>query len=477
MRRELRKLPKKIPKIERKMSYNTAAISIQSAFCNPVIFRISSWAQKNSSESPFKGFFCISTKKVPKKIPIQRSTHRTRFMSRNKPYSEPIIVKPATGVWFVKYRYAIPGALGTRKEFRVKDGINRIADLQEREREIAILRDDISRALAEGYSPFRELEAVRRQVQFQLSVMEQQKERSKLQPFTLPEAIQAYMQYIVKKGLSERTIGTYRTYINNFEAWIEEAGLQQQPAHEYTETQFAEFLDSYADEEQWSARTYNNHVNFFAGFFARVEKIERKTDKSIRYDIDLEDLCKIDRATKNKYYTDRLAIAVKKRLDGPLRDFCAFLYYSCMRPRELRMLQIMDIDISARQITVNRGKTGQRKVPICNELLDLMLSMRLDKLPVNLYVFGKNGSPAEKAAYRDYFSERYAAIKKLLKLGKEFTMYGWKHTRVINLIKAGFADRDIMQLTGHKDVKSFEAYKRDLIVDPANTMTGSTPNF
>ena len=64
-----------------------------------------------------------------------------------------------------------------------------------------------------------------------------------------------------------------------------------------------------------------------------------------------------------------------------------------MRPKEIRLLQINQIDVRARQIkaTAPTAKTGDRFIPVCDELLELIESLNLTKLPLNFYVFGKMG--------------------------------------------------------------------------------------
>ncbi|WP_392469332.1 phage integrase N-terminal SAM-like domain-containing protein [Sphingobacterium cellulitidis] len=67
-------------------------------------------------------------------------------------------------------------------------------------------------------------------------------------------------------------------------------------------------------------------------------------------------------------------------------DIQSFLDY--MRPKEIRLLKIQDIDIISRQIKVN-GKTGYRYFPICEELMNLISEMDLIAQPLDFYVLGK----------------------------------------------------------------------------------------
>lgn len=83
--------------------------------------------------------------------------------------------------------------------------------------------------------------------------------------------------------------------------WLEETEQTDALASTFDEERIFEFLDQQFDEEAWSPRTYNNHLRFFYTLFARMEKLEKKQNKDIRYIVDLEDVeLKKDRAEKNR---------------------------------------------------------------------------------------------------------------------------------------------------------------------------------
>jgi integrase len=275
-----------------------------------------------------------------------------------------------------------------------------------------------------------------------------------VQGWSISKGIEQFQKYCQNKNLSHNTIRTYDSFINNFVSWLEENELKELGACEITGDTIQKFLDQQFDEEEWTPRTYNNHLNFFYTLFIRMEKLEKKQNKSIKYSIDLEDIeLKRDRAEKNRYYSPVVADKVKKELseNENLYNYVKWIFYSCMRPREIRLLQINHIDIQARQIKAiaPTAKTGDRFIPICDELLDLIKTMKLMQFPLNYYVFGgKDGKPSQEKLSRDLFTNSYKSIKDKLGLDNKYTLYGWKHTRVVNLLMAGFTDQEVMSLTG-----------------------------
>ena len=400
---------------------------------------------------------------------------------RTRQFKNARIVRAANGDWRVVYEYQIPGQTGKFRKFYVRDGINYIHNLEEKELAAQQLRDDIDYALSFGFNPFLPQEILFQQMDEQQTILKAEKERKAQKPWTVPETVEKFLEYCRKCELSENTVRTYISFLNNLKKYVESMDNPHIPCSALTDQHIQEFLDYYFFEEEWTPRTYNNHAKFMSQFFGRAAKLEKKHNRNIAYEIDLTDLIfKKDRAEKNRYYSPIVAEKVKMELakDPELYNYSKWIFYSCMRPKEIRCLKVQDIDLSSRQIKVPgpNGKTGDRFVPVCDELHELIQEMRIERADLNYFVFGKGQNIAPEQVYEDYFRRRYQKIKDLLKLDYNYTLYSWKHTRVVSLIAAGFDDNQVMTLTGHRDRAGFEAYKRELVID--NTvMKKKTINF
>lgn len=124
------------------------------------------------------------------------------------------------------------------------------------------------------------------------------------------------------------------------------------------------------------------------------------------------------------------------------------------------------------------GKTDQRIVPICDELFEMINELNIDVNPLNYYLIGKDGIIDKFQHSENYFSRIFRRdIRTKLGLSDNYTLYGFKHTRVIHLISAGFSDSEVMEQTGHRDTASYDKYKRDLIGNTNSKMTGETVRF
>ena len=107
----------------------------------------------------------------------------------------------------------------------------------------------------------------------------------------------------------------------------------------------------------------------------------------------------------------------------------------------------------------------------------LFNEMKIDQYPHEYYIFGPCAEPAEKNANKNHFSNRYKKLKDKLNLGTEYSIYGWKHTRVYDLLASGKFHEEVMELTGHTDTGSFNKCKRGLGRRITYKLKGKTISF
>ena len=216
---------------------------------------------------------------------------------------------------------------------------------------------------------------------------------------------------------------------------------------------------------------YITLINWFA---KKPRKWLDRDNFNIGDDGEIEE--KVTRVMKHQYFGDTIFDKVKEAMEPfpQLMFFSKFVYYSCMRPEEIRQLKIENVDITGRYIKIV-GKTKSRTVPICDELAEMLTSLELHQYPAYYHVIGKDAEVSASTHSENYFSRIFRQdIKEKLGLSKDFTLYGMKHTRVVSLLNAGYSDAEIMNLTGHRDTASYDKYKRDLIGHMKTRLKGKT---
>lgn len=440
---------------------------------------LSSGTPENIEIAPI-GAILVSCKKNGVKNGVTFKKYRAQLMAIKKPFKDPKIIRSKSGDWYIQYFYKHPDTYAWMP-FKTRAGINYIKDPADKEAAADELRRQVLAWLMDGHGPFSEDRAL--EVDLQNAENRVFKIKAGQELWTLEKAIAEYRTYINGQGLSVDTIRAYEKYIRSFEAWIVSNDFHQDKAAQFTEMDLEVYLTESFDDNDWEPTTYNNYMTGLITFFNRAAKLEKKA-KKIRgfvYDFDPDELEeKITRPQRNKAFTPLIFDRIKKEMEKPeyvnLRDYCEWIYLSLMRPKEIRALRVQDIDHVNRQIRL-MGKSGDRIVPISDQLLALIQKRNILTGPLNAYVFGYAGAVDDRRRSVAYFLILFKQIADKLKLDKNYGPYSYKPTGVIKMIKAGFTDKEIMVQTGHKTEVAFAAYKRDLVIDNDSIMKGKTIDF
>jgi integrase len=138
-------------------------------------------------------------------------------------------------------------------------------------------------------------------------------------------------------------------------------------------------------------------------------------------------------------------------------------FFLCCRPgNELRLLKIQDLDFYNNLVHISQqdGKTGKRKITMPDALTEICMSFKLNEYQRDYYIFSREGEPGSIALGKNYFSRKFAAYRKDLKLPTTYKFYSFKHTGAGKLLETGATIIEVMSHLGHKDVESTLAYVR-----------------
>lgn len=405
--------------------------------------------KKSGSPNPVLG-----TSLSPISITLLK-TSKIRFMDRNSAttvpqkyvtYKPPRIVKTSKR-WYVEYWYRVPVEFRDKykKEyarFRVFEDINRY-----KTNEYAnLLRDNIERALQEGYSPFEK----------EVSLL-----TAEPCEWNLNYGLERYMDYCKEKGLRDKTLQSYSIIVNFLKDYFYRDNKIFRPITEYTKKDILAFLNHGKKLHSWEPTTYNNYLGYLAIIFNWFVKQEQLTRSPV---VGIE--TKKAPVTRHKYYDDETAAKLKdaiSRSNPYLYSFIEFIYYTAIRPKsEARLLQVKHL-LFDRSLIHIPGDVAKNKegdfVPMPDELKERLSHLR--GLPPDTYIWGVTG-PAKKPASQNHFASLYKPYKDKFGLGKEHTIYSFKHTRCIDLVKAGANAYDIMRLFRHSSLEQTQIYMKDL---------------
>lgn len=106
---------------------------------------------------------------------------------------------------------------------------------------------------------------------------------------------------------------------------------------------------------------------------------------------------------------------------------------------------------------VDRGKI------IPDIFKDEFIKRKLQTYPPDHYIFSRQALPGPTRVGITFFSRRFLKVKKKYNFSKNYTIYGFRHTFISQLLRAGKSPNDIMKLTGHRSMTSFSIYSRSLL--------------
>lgn len=424
-----------------------------------------------SQIKPLSGFFSLEGHGRDKKGTF-------RFM--NDIFTKPVI-RRYKGKWFVEYYYKNPLYLlnDTAREFerfKVYELINRYEGTAQEEY-ARDLRDAVELNLQHGYNPYRQ-EIIWMAEKAKAEKERQEAESEEMRGEKIGILLDRYLAHLHLKGLTQKSIESYTTPVTHFKKWLAGRNWTDRGVKEFTEADIKTFLSDLQMLRKWSGRTYNSIRDYVKMWFDWFELEKYIEVTPITRRLTPQKTVSI----KNEDYHGRARIAMKEALSSdPLMErVCNVIYYSALRSyMELSQVMVGDIDLDNRVIKIKEsvGKTGYRFVPICDELHKIFLEMKLKDYPLNYYLFGERGAISPVRLSKNFLSKRYAILRTRAELSQEYTMYSWKHTRVVDLKNAGYTDAEIQDLTGHKDSKSYDAYARNFGLRLNSKLKGKTMEF
>lgn len=395
-----------------------------------------------------------------RKFVFLKPNNATLVPNRKYTYFKPPRLVLAKHRKYVEYYYRVPLDLpadlqakhnppGSWERFRVFENINRFKD-PEFDRKLV---QGVLDSLEEGKSPFQhEIDEYHR-----IKRKKEEEAKVKEQVITLNYATEKFLEGYKNEG----TKGQYRTIVNFLKEYFTgETETVTDPWYQsvkyITDEDLLGFMQHYEEKRPWKPNTYNDKLEKIITIWEYL--ITKKYIKENPAKL-LEKYSK-GNIVKHEYYQDDFIPVVKEAMLkigfwGPvLHQFCEVVYYSCTRTdQETRRLKVENIQWDLKQLYIPEdiAKGGRpRSIYMVAELEDLFLSMFLKNVPGHYYIFGKEGVPGPIPTDDGFFSDRFREdVREPNGFSDKFTIYGWKHTRIVHLYLAGVDIALLQQLCGH----------------------------
>lgn len=346
--------------------------------------------------------------------------------------------------WFIEF-YAFCPASGRLKRKRIK--INSINPLSKRRKYAAGLMARISTRLEQGWNPWIDAESNRGYALFST-------------------ACDAYFSYLTKMysdgQYRQETFNGYASYLRNLRIWNDGRRVPITYIYQFDRAFCMEFLDYIYLDRQNSIQTRNNYLIFlkvFSSFLVQREYLKSKP---------VEGITKIGKATLQKNRTvidDGSMVRLHNYLWERNRYFllaCYFLHYVLIRPKEIALLKIGDVNLAKQTVfvadTVSKNKRSAL-VTLPAKVIHLMIDLDVFSAPSSYYIFSDKFMPGEKhrdeKQFRDYWHHH---IRKDLHFPSQYKFYSLKDTGITEMLRAGCDTLSVKEQARHSSLLMTDIY-------------------
>jgi integrase len=292
--------------------------------------------------------------------------------------------------------------------------------------------------------------------------------------YTLVDAI----DFVLKNQettLKPNTVNSSKYVYQIFKTWCIGQGFNYIQPKDFTKKNALDFLNQEQKRRGLSNRTRNNYRTYIHALFTKFAEHDLVEINPITYVAKLP-----EKSEKNKVYTNKQVSHIAdfmKTHEPQLYLLLLFIMYAFVRIESAIKIQIKHIDLDAKRFLVpaQNEKTGVLiHKPLFGTLLQVLHGVNLSQHPQEHYLFNTQSQglilPSETMPNRDYFSKRFLKqIKRPLKMGAEYTLYGFRHTAACNLytnlrkeMSKDEAESRLMAITGHQTKDALRKYLREI---------------
>ncbi|WP_421942564.1 tyrosine-type recombinase/integrase [Pedobacter sp.] len=285
------------------------------------------------------------------------------------PYTLPRIVKTKSAQklntgsnsisrWYVEFFY-FDATTEKMERFRFTKNLNRLHDLKEKQKHFNNLREAYKIALENGWSPVDQNANI--------------KLKKEVVGINLKQGLVKFEEYHTAKGTRPKTISTYRSKV---EAFIKYHGAETNVSA-ITDFEVTDFLNFMESRHKWVGVTYVNSRICLNNYFRylllnKYIKVNPVTGTESRRRMATQ---------SNQVFSDKDFKIISKWLqdnDPYCLFFVKMIYFTCIRPKELRFLKLIHIDMEEYTITVPGTIAKNKKsIPIN---IDIKLREELHKM-------------------------------------------------------------------------------------------------
>ncbi len=379
------------------------------------------------------------------------------------------------GRWFVFFSFRNPQT-DKMQRFKVYDGFHQLPTISQRTEHGKRIAANLNRRLRRGWSPFTDSSSA-----IYEDVIGYAKDKALCPVKEADQSISHFCNQVLssqKAHLRPDSIRTYTNHSRTFLRWLHEKGLDNQDISDLTSDSVKPFFEEMTANGR-SNTTRNHFLSTMQTIFNHLQEgniIKTNPFSAIK---------KLKMDKQGSLYFKKTQQQVLKE-EIPARDpqlwlFVQFMYYCFIRPKELRLLKVGDIDIWEEKILIRGDISKNRKsefVLIPPPLVKAIKNTELLKYPDKYFVFGSQGVPALTHVSTNHFTRHHLNILRELRMSRSHTLYSWKHTGVCMAVREGINLRFLQQQLRHHSMDQMLAYMKGMgILENEDFKKGVIQNY
>ena len=357
--------------------------------------------------------------------------------------------------WFVFYSFYNPWS---KKLDRIKvyKGFTALHTYKAKQAHAQVIIDELTIKLSAGWNPFTDnpKKVYKDQLEYENSKINRNK--------TVDYSIHYFINFYIdqrKQNLRNKTFQDYRCKLRIFMKWITFKNYNDVNVKYFTNKDAVDFLNWLRIVRKQKNYTHNCYITVLRSFFNDMISDNIITsnpfDKIKKLQVTVE-----GKLPFKLHQREQLKNIISKE-KPQLWLFIEFIYYCFIRPGELRLLKVGDIDIDGSKILI-RGDISKNKkseyIGIPEVFRKVIIDNGIYKYNENYFIFSINGVPGSEPVGKNHFSNIHRKILKKLEYTKRYSLYSWKATGVVTAVNSGLNIKDIQVQLRHHSLDIVDMY-------------------
>jgi len=438
--------PQKLPKKSRKNVVGRNSMfstGTRNSFDNQVIAEFSG-SRSAKIQPHYLSLEYMAIPELPYTVPRLVKGKRIESVPKGSSFAK----EEALQNWYIEFFFH-NAETGQMDRFRPTKNLNRIKDPREKLKHFSNLCEAYKVALEGGWNPIDD--------------KANDKLKKEIISITLEQAKIMFEEYHIAKGTRKKSIQSYLSKVTQFMRY-HGAGKK---INQITDYEVTTFLNHMEKEGRWVGATYNNSRIALYNYFKYLKKNKYLSINPVE-DTETRTILATE---SHQVFSDKDFKTIMNWLeanDPYCLLFVRTIYYTCIRPKELRYLKLKYIDLKKNIITIPATVAKNKKALPVN--IDRSLRSELDKLNLSQYpneyflfgsvitIVGENRT-GENTPYNRF----QKCLRETKLLGKNYTLYSFKHFSNVQKFKAGWTLAEICSANRHSSLVETETYLKDLL--------------